>query len=105
VRAEVTRALRAYGIAWGGHSKHLDVYCAEAFDYVVTLCDRVKEVCPDFPGRTERIHWNVPDPSDMDTPEALEETEAEVRTRVGFFAAHVRADLAVPREDRDARHR
>jgi protein-tyrosine-phosphatase len=96
-RAEVGPALRAYGIEWSGRSKHLDAYRAQPFDYVVTLCDRVREVCPEFPGTAERmaerIHWNVPDPSDTGTPEAFEDAAAEIETRLRFFIARVRADV------------
>jgi protein-tyrosine-phosphatase len=87
------RALREYGIEWGGHSKHLDAFRSQPFDYVVTLCDRVREVCPDFPGPAERSHWNMPDPSDAGTAEAFEETAAEVATRMRFFVARVRRDF------------
>ena len=35
----------------------------ERFDYVIRLCDRVREVCPEFPGGPELIHWSIPDPA------------------------------------------
>src|SRR5688572_25785741 len=31
-------------------SKHLSEFADQRFDYVISLCDRVREVCPDFPG-------------------------------------------------------
>ena len=45
------------------HSKTLDLFADQAFDYVVTVCDRANESCPLFPGRSERIHWSFDDPS------------------------------------------
>ena len=30
-------------------TKHLDEFVARRFDMVITLCDRVREVCPEFP--------------------------------------------------------
>ena len=33
----------------GNTTKHLRRYARSHFDYVVTLCDKVREVCPDFP--------------------------------------------------------
>ena len=44
-------------------SKHLDEVIGEPWDVVVTLCDRVREECPELPIGTRRIHWSTPDPS------------------------------------------
>jgi protein-tyrosine-phosphatase/DNA-binding transcriptional ArsR family regulator len=85
------RVMRGRGIDLAGRrSKHLSEFSGERFDYVVTLCDRVREVCPEFPGAPELIHWSVPDPGgepgrgDATLP-AFERTAAEVRTRIGFL--------------------
>ncbi|HMJ34932.1 MAG TPA: hypothetical protein VK501_13550, partial [Baekduia sp.] len=32
-------------------------------DYVISLCDRVREVCPEFPGHPSVAHWSMPDPA------------------------------------------
>ena len=41
------RVLRTYGIDISGHrTKHLDEFRHQRFDTVITLCDRVREVCP-----------------------------------------------------------
>jgi protein-tyrosine-phosphatase/DNA-binding transcriptional ArsR family regulator len=85
------RAMRAYGIDLTGRpSKHLSEFAGRRFDYVISLCDRVREVCPPFAGRPETIHWSIPDPSgagasDSDTYPAFERTAAELDTRVGFL--------------------
>ena len=36
-------------------SKHLDEFRARKFDYIITVCDRVREVCPVFPGDPDLI--------------------------------------------------
>jgi ArsR family transcriptional regulator, arsenate/arsenite/antimonite-responsive transcriptional repressor / arsenate reductase (thioredoxin) len=71
-------------------SKHLSEFAAQRFDYVISLCDRVREVCPEFPGWPEPIHWSIPDParepgSDEQTLPAFERTATELGTRIGFL--------------------
>src|SRR5436190_7805395 len=74
----------------GRRSKHVGEFAGQRFDYVISLCDRVREVCPEFPGGPELIHWSIPDParepgSDEDTLPAFERTAPELRTRIDFF--------------------
>ena len=71
-------------------SKHLSEFAHQRFDYVTSLCDRVREVCPEFPGGPELIHWSVPDParepgSEKETLAAFERTADELCTRIGFL--------------------
>jgi hypothetical protein len=54
------------------------------------MCDRVREVCPEFPGGPALIHWSIPDParepgSDDETLPAFERTADEICARVGFL--------------------
>jgi len=85
------RVMRGRGIDLAGRrSKHLSEFTGERFDYVISLCDRVREVCPEFPGAPELIHWSIPDPgsepgSDEATLTAFERTAAELCTRIGFL--------------------
>src|SRR5262245_43571050 len=74
----------------GHRSKDLSEFSRHRFAYVVSLCDRVREVCPEFPGGPELIHWSVPDPardpgSDEETLPAFEQTATELSTRIGFL--------------------
>jgi protein-tyrosine-phosphatase len=76
----------------GQRSKHLGVFAETRFDWVITLCDRVREVCPEFPGGPEGIHWSIPDPvatgdDDEATYPAFQQTAAELETRIGFLLA------------------
>jgi protein-tyrosine-phosphatase/DNA-binding transcriptional ArsR family regulator len=66
-------------------SKHLSEFAGGRFDRVITLCDRVREVCPEFPGAPEAIHWSIPDPARENTLPAFERTAAELETRIGFL--------------------
>ena len=69
---------------------HLDTFVRRRFDCVVTLCDRVREVCPEFPGEPQTLHWSIADPAaqpgtDAETYPAFERTAAELETRIGFL--------------------
>jgi len=51
----------------------------ETFSYVITVCDGASaEKCPIFPGLSQRLHWNFPDPSKATGTK--EEKLAQIRT-------------------------
>jgi ArsR family transcriptional regulator, arsenate/arsenite/antimonite-responsive transcriptional repressor / arsenate reductase (thioredoxin) len=57
---------------------------------VISLCDRVREVCPEPTEWPGLIHWSIPDParepgSDEETLPAFERTASELCTRIGFL--------------------
>jgi protein-tyrosine-phosphatase/DNA-binding transcriptional ArsR family regulator len=80
------RVMRKRGIDLAGHrSKNLSEFSGRRFDYVISLCDRVREVCPEFPGIPEAIHWSVPDPAREQGLPPFERTAAELETRIGFL--------------------
>ncbi|MGH2754897.1 MAG: ArsR family transcriptional regulator [Actinomycetota bacterium] len=85
------RVMRERGIDLAGHrSKHLSEFTGERFDHVISLCDRVREVCPEFAGTPELIHWSIPDPgrepgSDEATLPAFEHIADELSTRIRFL--------------------
>ena len=89
------RVMRARGIDLAGRrSKHVGELAGRRFDRVISLCDRVREVCPEFPGGPELIHWSIPDPartpgSDEETLPAFERTATELCTRIGFLLAAI----------------
>jgi ArsR family transcriptional regulator, arsenate/arsenite/antimonite-responsive transcriptional repressor / arsenate reductase (thioredoxin) len=91
VHPNAVRVMRARGIDIAGRrSKHLSEFAADRFDYVISLCDRVREVCPEFQGGPELIHWSIPDPArepgnNEETLPAFERTATELCTRIGFL--------------------
>jgi protein-tyrosine-phosphatase len=88
------RVMRDRGIDIAGQrSKHLSEFTDRHFDNVISLCDRVREVCPEFPGTPETVHWSIPDPSRERTLPAFERTAAELETRIGFFIAAIRQEV------------
>src|SRR3954447_26319326 len=90
------RVMRARGIDLAGRrSKPLTEFTGQRFDYVISLCDRVREVCPEFPGAPQAIHWSLRDPArepgiDEETLPAFERTAAELHTRIGFLLEAIR---------------
>ena len=47
----------------GRRPRHLDTLAGRRFDHVITLCDKVREVCPGFGDDPRLIHWSIPDPA------------------------------------------
>ena len=89
------RMLDELGIdAAGLHSKPLSSFADDRFDYVITLCDRVRELCPSWPGAPEQVHWSLADPavagaSGEEALLAFRSTAVELSRRVRYFLALV----------------
>lgn len=89
------RVMRERGIdLTGRRPKHLGEFAGGRFDYVISLCDRVREVCPEFPGTPRTMHWSLRDPArepgtDHETLPAFERTAAELETRIGYLLAAI----------------
>lgn len=71
-------------------SKHLDEFRDRSFDYIVTVCDRVREACPTFPGDPERVHWSFIDPaavegSDKARSKAFEQVALQLTNRIRYL--------------------
>ena len=45
-------------------SKSVSEYLGQRFDYVVTVCDQARQVCPVFPGVHQSLHWGYEDPAE-----------------------------------------
>jgi protein-tyrosine-phosphatase len=97
------RVMRRRGIEISGHrSKHWSEFAGRRFDHVISLCDRVREVCPEFPGPPELIHWSIPDPArerggDEETLPAFERTATELCSRIGFLIEAIEPTTTVTR--------
>jgi protein-tyrosine-phosphatase len=83
-------AAQIHPLALQVHPKHFDEFRGQHFDTIVTVCDRVREVCPAFPDDPERIHWSFPDPALVEGSEeiryhAFEQTSLQLTTRVRFL--------------------
>ena len=60
-------------------SKSVSEYLGQSFDYVITVCDQARDVCPVFPGVHETLHWGYEDPA---AAEGTEEERLAVFRRV-----------------------
>ena len=84
-----------YGIDLADHQPtHLDTLTGRRFDYVISLCDKVREICPDFPGPPELVHWSIPDPARIAAGDradrragdaALHGVAGELHTRIRYL--------------------
>jgi ArsR family transcriptional regulator, arsenate/arsenite/antimonite-responsive transcriptional repressor / arsenate reductase (thioredoxin) len=62
-----------------------DISAGRRFDHVITLCDRVREGCPDIGDPSRRLHWSIADPAaagDKADYSDFVRTAAEIDTRV-----------------------
>jgi protein-tyrosine-phosphatase len=83
--------------------KHFEVFLGVPFDAIVTVCDRVMESCPTFPGDPERVHWSFPDPAAVQGTEseqlrAFEQTSLQLTTRLRLLLILLVRKKSSPRE-------
>jgi len=85
------RVMQEIGIDISGHrSKFLEEFLGQSFDYIITVCDRVKESCPSFPGNPERINWSFGDPAAVEGSEqarhgAFKATANDLMTMIRYL--------------------
>ena len=82
-------------------SKSVTDYLGQRFDYVVTVCDEARQVCPVFPGVHESLHWGYEDPAEA---VGTEEERLAVFRRV-FVQLGERINQFVPLARRQQRER
>lgn len=81
-------------------SKLVDDLLDKHFDYVVTVCDRMREICPSFPGKSELIHWSIPDPvevegTDEERYQAFEQVAQLLEMRVRYLFSRIEQEQRV----------
>lgn len=77
------------------YPKYLEAFRGEYFDYVITVCDQLRETCPTFPGDPKRIHWSFADPAFVEGTEdersrAFEQTVLQLSKRIRLFLTLLR---------------
>lgn len=100
------RVMAERGIDISGRpTKHLNRFARTRFDRVITLCDKVKEICPEFPGAPVTAHWSMADPaaaaeSAEETYPVFVRTAEDIEARVDLLIA----ELAHPADDERSAH-
>ena len=70
VRPEAIKVLREIGIDISNNrSKSVDEFVDKKMDYVLTVCNNAKEICPYFPAKTKLIHLSFADPAEIEGDE------------------------------------
>ena len=85
-------------------TKSFDRFTRKRFDRVITLCDKVRRICPEFPGAPIASHWSIADPAGAGDDEeaahaAFEHVADEIEGRVELLLA----DLDIPPLERTSR--
>jgi protein-tyrosine-phosphatase/DNA-binding transcriptional ArsR family regulator len=89
------RVMAERGIDIAGRpTRDLRRYTRSRFDRVITLCDKVREICPEFLGHPPAAHWSMADPaaeasSDAASYPAFCRTADELETRIDLLIAEL----------------
>jgi arsenate reductase (thioredoxin) len=77
-------------------SNHADEYANINFDYVFTVCDNAKEICPIYPNANQMIHHSFSDPADaIGTEEQQLKVYIQVRDQLrDYFKVFAEKNLA-----------
>ena len=87
------RVMAEHGIDISANrTKPFTRFARSRFDRVITLCDRVREVCPEFPGSPTTAHWSIPDPAatmgaDGASYRAVQQVADDIERRVTLLLA------------------
>ena len=84
VNPGAVKAMQEIGIDISGrHSKDISEVPVDEIDTVITLCGNAAENCPVFPGKVERMHWDIDDPAKASgTEEEIAEAFRSARDKI-----------------------
>jgi arsenate reductase (thioredoxin) len=97
------RAMEEIQIDISGHrSKHLREFMDADVETVITVCGRVDQDCPIFPGQVNRHHWPFDDPAlatgtDEEKLAVFRRVRNEIHQRFTAYAEGRRDEMKAPR--------
>jgi ArsR family transcriptional regulator, arsenate/arsenite/antimonite-responsive transcriptional repressor / arsenate reductase (thioredoxin) len=70
-------------------SRSLNAVASQSFDYIITVCDKAREVCPTFPGSGTPMHWGFSDPviikDAVERRAVFDRTARQLKSRIEYF--------------------
>ena len=88
---DAVRVMAERGVDIAGRpTKSLSRFTRNRFDRVITLCDKVREVCPEFAGAPLAAHWSMDDPAAAGDGAAFDAVADEIDDRVTLLLADLR---------------
>jgi arsenate reductase len=78
-------------------SKSVNEFLGQQFDYVITVCDEARQVCPVFPGVHQTLHWGYEDPAAVGGTE--EERLQAFRTTLTMMSTRILAFIALAKRE------
>lgn len=87
VSTKAIEVMAEAGVDISGHtSKHVNDLLDIDFDYVISVCDHAKELCPIFPGDVKTVHRRFDDPYFAEgTPDEILAEFRRVRDEIKVF--------------------
>ena len=97
------RVLDEAGLDHGwARSKSVDEFLDQSFDYVITVCDEARQVCPVFPGEKQAVlHWGYEDPAKVEGTEA--QRLAAFENTLTMLATRITSFVGLARRERESR--
>jgi arsenate reductase len=81
------------------YAKSFNKYKGQKFDYVVTVCDNLKAVCPYMPGGCACLHWPIKEPLEIydskeKTLKEFRKVRDEIRFQIGVVFGSAKRDAS-----------
>jgi len=85
VNPNAVRVIEELGLSLDGHyPKNVNDFVDEEFDYLITVCDSARQICPIFTGKVKnKLHIGFEDPADaVGTKEEILDFYRKIRDQI-----------------------